>query len=80
MGGQEIFGAMVRTIAFGVVLHGTYTTFWGCLYTIWPHYWTNADGNKDGVSAGQFFFAGLIQLFLGIAIIATADGIVSWVY
>jgi hypothetical protein len=79
MTGEDFFGAAVRIIGFGIFLHGLYTTMWGFLYSFWPHYWKHADGisRDSGVAAGQYFFAGGLQLFVGIMIIAEARQIVA---
>jgi hypothetical protein len=80
MTGEELFGAAVRIIGFATIVYGLYTVIWGLLYSMWPHYWNNAEGNKTEVVAGQYFFAGGIQIFIGVMLIAEARLIISWVY
>lgn len=80
MSAEELYGAMIRIAGLGLILHGLYTIIWGLLFSMWPHFQKNADGGKEKVSAGEYFFGGAIQVFIGVMLIAEAQRIVAWSY
>jgi hypothetical protein len=80
MSGEELYGAAVRIIGLGLILYGLYTIIWGMVFAMWPHAWKNADGGKEDAIPGQYFFAGAIQVFIGVMLIAEAPQVVAWSY